>query len=324
MMRQLETQRLLLRPFTWDDFENLYQINSNPEIMRYIRSPETREQTQESLKKIIDDYEKFPALGRLAIIEKSTNTFIGLCLLRHYEIDGEIEAGYVLTKQYWGKGYATEAMQELLRYGFDDMKFDCIVAVCMPTNEASWRVMEKVGMRRVGYVYIYNNHDLKYEIRRNQSSLPNYIEPIHHRSFTREKDGYLLTTDKSKLHLGVIFNYLHHESYWAKGIPKNKVEQSFNNSLTFGILKEGNQVAFARIISDFATFALLADVFVLPEHRGQGLSKWLVQIIMQYPDLQGLRRWSLATHDAHTLYAQYGFELLPNPERWMQIYTPYQ
>jgi GNAT superfamily N-acetyltransferase len=131
---------------------------------------------------------------------------------------------------------------------------------------------------------------------------------------------YEITTDAGRFDLDVIHSYLCEESYWAKGIPREVVARSIQNSLCFAILEQANQaqVGFARVTTDRATFAYLADVFVLPAHRGRGLSKWLLRVILAHGELQGLRRWLLATQDAHGLYAGFGFVALPNPERLMQ------
>lgn len=137
------------------------------------------------------------------------------------------------------------------------------------------------------------------------------------------KGDFLLSTDKEKLDLDMIHHFLTH-SYWAKHISKSIVERSIKHSLCFGIYRGNQQAGFARIISDYATFAYLADVFILKDYRGQGLAKWLVNSIKQHPDLQGLRRWMLATNDAHELYAQYaGFTPVTQPELWMEIRTSY-
>ncbi|MCC8426045.1 GNAT family N-acetyltransferase [Mucilaginibacter sp. UR6-11] len=136
--------------------------------------------------------------------------------------------------------------------------------------------------------------------------------------------GFLISTDKSLLDFDVIHNYLNQDSYWAKGIPPERLRSAINNSICFGIYHHRKQAGFARVITDKATFAYIADVFVLPEFRNKGLSKWLMQTIMTQPDLQGLRRWSLATADAHGLYSQFGFTQITRPERWMEIFTPYQ
>lgn len=136
------------------------------------------------------------------------------------------------------------------------------------------------------------------------------------------KGDYKISTDKSKINLAVVQDYLCNQSYWAEGIPTDIVKRSIDNSLCFGIYRNEEQVGFARVISDYATFAYLGDVFILNGHRGQGLSKWLMEIIMSYPDLQGLRRFLLTTKDAHGLYAQFGFTPYPQPERMMTINRP--
>jgi GNAT superfamily N-acetyltransferase len=138
------------------------------------------------------------------------------------------------------------------------------------------------------------------------------------------KKGFLISTDQSLLNFDVIFNYLDEQSYWAQGIQPETLRRAIANSLCFGIYKENIQVGFTRVVTDKATFAYIADVFVLPDYRGIGLSKWLVQTIIQHPELQGLRRWSLATADAQGLYSQFGFTPITKPERWMEIFTPYQ
>jgi NAD(P)H-dependent FMN reductase/GNAT superfamily N-acetyltransferase len=134
--------------------------------------------------------------------------------------------------------------------------------------------------------------------------------------------AYTITTDRSKLDLPLIHRYLSEESYWSKGIPMETVRKSIGNSLCFGVFQGENQVGFARVISDFASFAYLADVFILPAHRGQGLSKMLMNAIHGHPDLQGLRRWMLATADAHGLYRQFGWKELAAPERFMERHAP--
>ncbi len=111
-------------------------------------------------------------------------------------------------------------------------------------------------------------------------------------------------------------------SYWAKGISREIVEKALKGSLCFTLLDDGRQVGFARIISDRATFAYLADVFVLPDYRGRGLARWLVECVVSHPELQGLRRWMLATLDAHGLYEKFGFTPLKRPERYMELHDP--
>jgi GNAT superfamily N-acetyltransferase len=133
--------------------------------------------------------------------------------------------------------------------------------------------------------------------------------------------NYLISTDPGKLDRTVIHRFLG-GSYWAKDIPREIVDRCIENSLCFGLYDGDRQVGFARIISDFATFAYLADVFVLESERGKGLGVWLIETIVNHPQLQGLRRWMLATADAHGLYRKFGFTALSRPERIMEITDP--
>lgn len=130
------------------------------------------------------------------------------------------------------------------------------------------------------------------------------------------KTRFLISTDKSKLDISMIHNFLKN-SYWAKNISKSTIKKSINNSLCFGIYEVNKQVGFARVISDYTTSALLRDVFILESYRGQGLGKWLVRYILEYPELQDVPKWLLGTKDAHELYRRYGFENLTTPETIM-------
>ena len=134
--------------------------------------------------------------------------------------------------------------------------------------------------------------------------------------------GYEISTDKVRLDVKVVFRFLSEESYWSRGIPRDVVERSIENSLCFGVYCGDAQVGFARIVTDRATFALVADVFILEAHRGQGLSTWLMHEVMAHPDLQGLRRFLLLTSDAHSLYAKFGFTELGNARRFMEVLDP--
>ncbi len=132
---------------------------------------------------------------------------------------------------------------------------------------------------------------------------------------------YEISTDRSRLDVALIHDFLR-STYWAQGIPRAVVERSIQHSLCFGAFLGGRQVGFGRVISDFASIAYVADVFVVPEHRGRGISKLLMRAIIEHPDLQGLRRILLATRDAHGLYAQFGFEPLTHPEHFMTLHKP--
>lgn len=134
------------------------------------------------------------------------------------------------------------------------------------------------------------------------------------------KQGEFKITDRQEeLDIETIHDFLS-ESYWAKGIPKAVVEKSINNSLCFGLYHDSIQIGFARAVTDYASFAYIADVFVLPDYRRRGLGKWLVSCVLEHPELQGLRRLMLATLDAHGLYEQHGFEALSNPSWFMEIH----
>lgn len=132
------------------------------------------------------------------------------------------------------------------------------------------------------------------------------------------KDGFCITTDKTKLDIDSIHEFLSNKAYWSLNIPKDRVQISLQNSLCFGVYHNEQQIGLARVITDFSTIAYLGDVYILEAYRGMGLSKWLMQTIMSYPDLQGLRRWILLTGDAHGLYRQFGWTDIADPTKWME------
>ena len=133
---------------------------------------------------------------------------------------------------------------------------------------------------------------------------------------------FTISTDKTLLQIDAVHKFLTEESYWAKERTREQTMTAIENSLCFGVYHEGKQIGFARVVSDFATFAYIGDVYITKEFRGKGLSKKLMETMLAHPDLQGLRRWLLATKDAHTLYAQFGFHGLNYPERWMEKPAP--
>jgi GNAT superfamily N-acetyltransferase len=135
------------------------------------------------------------------------------------------------------------------------------------------------------------------------------------------RGAYVISTDTARVDVDVVHGYLA-RSYWASGISRDVVERSIAGSLNFGVYRGDAQVGFARVITDYATFGYLADVFVLEAHRGQKLGVWLIETVMAHPRLQGFRVWRLATKDAHGLYEKYGFRALAHPERMMEIVDP--
>ncbi len=138
-----------------------------------------------------------------------------------------------------------------------------------------------------------------------------------------QHEEFVISTDKARLQLDLIHRYLSEESYWAQGRSLEATQKAIENSLCFGVYEADKQAGFARVITDKATFAYLGDVFILPRHQKKGLSKRLMEAILAHPELQNLRRWILATKDAHGLYAQYDFTPLKFPERWMERPAPW-
>jgi GNAT superfamily N-acetyltransferase len=141
---------------------------------------------------------------------------------------------------------------------------------------------------------------------------------LNYRTFY--KDCFCISTDKARLDVQAIHHFLSTQAYWSLHIPLDRVEKAIGHSLNFGLYHQELQIGLARVISDFSSVAYLGDVYVLPEFRGQSLSKWLMQTIMDYPELQGLRRWILTMGDAHGLYKQFGWKPVAYPERWMEVY----
>lgn len=135
------------------------------------------------------------------------------------------------------------------------------------------------------------------------------------------KDEFCISTEKTKLDIDAIHGFLSTKAYWSINIPKEKVLTSIQNSLCFGVYEDKKQIGFARIITDYSTIAYLGDVYILEKYRGKGLSKWLISTIMDFPSLQGLRRWILLTGDAHELYRKYGWTDIVDPNKWMELHN---
>jgi N-acetylglutamate synthase-like GNAT family acetyltransferase len=136
------------------------------------------------------------------------------------------------------------------------------------------------------------------------------------------QEQYTISTDPARLDMDAIVAMLQ-RAYWATGRPREKTEHAFQNSLVFGVYDGDKQIGVARVITDFSIFAYLCDVFIHEDYRARGLGKWLMQTIMNHPDLAGMRRWLLVTSDAHGLYRQYGFSTIEDPEHWMQKFQRY-
>jgi len=135
------------------------------------------------------------------------------------------------------------------------------------------------------------------------------------------QDGFLVSTDPDLLQLDAIQDFLS-RAYWAQGRPRHIIQRSIQNSLCFGVYQDAAQVGFARLVTDYTTYAWLCDVFIHEDFRGRGLAKLLIHCVTEHPELQNLRRWALATRDAHGLYEQFGFSQISDPQKYMQIFDP--
>ena len=139
-------------------------------------------------------------------------------------------------------------------------------------------------------------------------------------AWQQSRGEYTITTDLALLDMDAVYGYLS-RAYWCEEIPREMVERALRNSLCFSLFEGDEQIGFARVVTDYTTFAYLCDVFVLASHQGKGLGTWIMQCVMQHPELQGLRRWHLTTRDAHALYRKVGFVPLSKPERHMEVFT---
>jgi N-acetylglutamate synthase-like GNAT family acetyltransferase len=134
-----------------------------------------------------------------------------------------------------------------------------------------------------------------------------------------QRDQFTISTDPARLDIDAIVAMLT-RAYWAVGRPRERTERAIQNSLVFGVYESNKQIGVARVVSDYSIFAYLCDVFIHEDYRAHGLGKWLIQTILDHPDLKEMRRWVLVTNDAHGLYKQYGFTSIADPEHWMQMF----
>ncbi len=135
------------------------------------------------------------------------------------------------------------------------------------------------------------------------------------------RDNFSISTDFNRLDIDTICDFLK-RAYWANTRPRERTEKALQNSLVFGLYDGSRQIGLGRVVSDYSVFAYLCDVFVHEDYRAHGLGKWLIQTIIEHPDLKDVRRWVLVTNDAHGLYKQFGFISIPDPEHWMQNFRP--
>jgi GNAT superfamily N-acetyltransferase len=262
-----------------------------------------------------DDHAFYSQFNKIDKIRHCVVAFIdqiavGCGAIREYEPGMvEVKRMYVLP-EYRGRGIASAVLEAVEHWATELGYARCILETGIKQPEAIGLYL-KSGYRIMPNYGQYAGVD-------NSVCMEKWVQP----GASLRAQGYAISNDRPKMDLSVIHRYLSEASYWCPGIPIETVQKSIDNSLCFGIFHHDQQVGFARVITDYATFGYLADVFVLPEHRGKGLSKWLMQTIIAHPQLQGFRRLLLATADAHGLYSQFGWKPLARPERWMEVHRP--
>ena len=297
----LNTARLTLRPFTERDVEPLHRILTQDDMLRYFPRPEPPDlaRVERLVTEQLRHWEEH-GLGWWAVELRSTGELLGWSGLQYLPETDEVEVGYLLSRPHWGRGLATEGAQTALRFGFETLRLSTIVGIVHPENTASQRVLAKAGLSFVNEAEYFGMH-----VRR-------YVAVVYRRG------GYDVSTDLARLDSEFIHGFLDRSSYWAQGRPIEVVRKSLAHSLCFGVYAGEEQVGLARVVTDYATFAWVCDVFIAETHRGHGLGKWLIECVVTHPDLRGIKQILLATRDAHELYRRYGgFDSLPAPEKWL-------
>lgn len=297
----LTTQRLTLRPFTEADAEALHRILAQDQILCYYPRPDAPDlaRVQRLIAGQLRHWEEH-GLGWWAVELRATGELLGWNGLQFLPETEEVEVGYLLSRTHWGQGLTTEGARAALRYGFETLRLGSIIGIVHPENIASQRVLEKAGLMFISEADYFGMHVCRYVV-------------------TTDRCGdYTISTNPGKLDVEFVHDFLDHRSYWAQGRPVATVEKSLTNSLCFGMYAGASQVGLARVVTDYATFAWVCDVFIAEAHRGRGLGKWLIECVVTHPDLRGLKQILLATRDAHELYRRYGgFDSLPAPEKWL-------
>jgi RimJ/RimL family protein N-acetyltransferase/GNAT superfamily N-acetyltransferase len=297
----LTTSRLTLRPFTEADAEPLHRILNEDGILRYFPRPDPPDmaRVERLITGQLRHWEEH-GLGWWAVELRSTGEFAGWNGLQYLPDTEEVEVGYLLSRQHWGHGLATEGAQAALGFGIETLRLGGIVGIVHPENIASQRVLAKAGLTFINEADYFGMHVRRYVT-------------------TADRHGaYTLSTDPNKLDAGFIQDFLANSSYWAQNRPLAVTQKALSNSLCFGVYSDTEQVGLARAVTDYATFAWVCDVFIAEAHRGRGLGKWLIECVVTHPDLCGLKQILLVTRDAHELYRRYGgFDGLPAPEKWM-------
>lgn len=312
---ELGAERIRLRQLHAADAPALLAVFADHKAMRYWSRP-PMVSLDEALELIaqIDACRARGDLLQWGIERVDSGALMGTCTLAAIDRgQGRAEIGFILRSDYWGQGYAGEALACLLRHARSAMGLRRIEADVDPRNLASLKLLERLGFRREGY--LPERWQVGGELQ-DSMLLGLLLSP------PARAAGFSISTRLADVDLDLVHRYLSTESYWAGGIPRALVARALLHSRVYAGLLDGQQIAFARVISDEATFANLVDVFVLPAHRGHGYGARLLEAILADPALQGLRRFMLATRDAHGLYARYGFVPVEGSQVLMQRYQP--
>ena len=319
---EIQTERLHLKPVMLTDLPELQSIWGDPLVTRYLPGgePYTPEIVQSEVENMVAHWQRAGS-GVFAVRLPGQERLLGYCGIQklHGGAGGvasaalarwgdEYEILYGLGQDAWGQGIAAEASLACLRYAFEIIGLERVVAGIHPDNLASRSILtHRLGLRLAPELDFYGD-------------CPHFI--IHRQDHTpQDRPLFSLSTDPARLDLEAIVAFLG-QAYWASSRRRATIQRSIQHSLNFGVYERRKQVGYARIVSDYTTFAWLCDVFIDPAYRGHGLGKWLVGATLAHPELQGLRRFLLATRDAHGLYRQFGYEPLQEPARWMNRFNP--
>lgn len=319
-IHELQTPRLLARRLTTADIQPWVAYMTAPGAMRFFPGIDaSRAGAEYWIERQLMRYQR-DGCGLMALIERHSGVLIGQCGLLRQVVDDqpELEVGYHLLPAWRGKGYGLEAAQAFRDLAFDNEIATSVVSLIHINNHDSQRLAERNGLQRERLTLNYGTF----------AGVPHYIYRMSREQWLTLQQAasgqqpFVVSDDRSRLDRALIHEFLSCQSYWAQGIPESVLNQALDHSLCFGGYLGNHQVAFARVVTDCATFANLLDVFVLPQWRGRGFARCLLKAVMSHPDLQGLRRIMLATRDAHGLYKAMGFSSPQHPDSLMERYQP--
>lgn len=316
----LETPRLVARRLTRADIECWLPFMTSPGALRFFATMDANRAGAEAwIERQLQRYQR-DGHGLMALIDKASGALVGQCGLMWQQVDGvaELEVGYHLLPRYRGRGYGLEAARAFRDYAFASGMSESLVSLIHINNHDSQRLAGRNGLAPERLTLNYGVF----------AGVPHYVYRIGRERWLQLQRPPLadlplvVSDDRGRLDRRLIHRFLTDESYWAKGISEATVNRAIDHSLCFGGYQGNHQRAFARVVTDFATFAYLADVFVVAEARGRGYARQMMAAIMADPRLQGLRRFSLATRDCHRLYAGFGFNPPARPDTLMERFCP--